>query len=278
MRLILDGTNQLYRGYYAVKGGLSHKGFPTNAILGFHRMLFSYVRRFKPDEVLIVFDSKGTNFRHEIWPEYKGTRNKDPEVQASLRKQLPVIMQLAAYCGFAIVCKNGKEADDIIGSAANCKSLITSGDKDFAQLVSKKVRLFNPNKDVIITPKNCKEYFGVEANRVIDYLTLDGDSIDNIPGVPGVGPATAIKLIEEFDDLLDIPLEKFPKKSRDAATYEIIKRNRELVTIRRDVYDVSQVDMRIGPVQLEKALKLCRRYGLQSLENSIHNLGSISNG
>ena len=269
MRLIIDGTNQMYRAFYAVKGGLSHKGVPTNAVIGFYRMMFSYLRRFQPDELLIVFDNKGKNFRHEMWPEYKGTRDKDPAIQESLRTQLPIIMQLAVYCGFCVVSKYGVEADDIIGAAANCKSLISSGDKDFAQLVSKKVRLYNPNKDAIITPKNCKQYFGVEADRIIDFLTLDGDSIDNIPGVPGVGTVTAQKLIEAYDDLLEIPLEKFPKKSRTEETYEIIRRNRELVTIRRDVYDVSNLDMRIGPASVDAAMKLCRRYGLHTLEKSI---------
>lgn len=270
MRLVADGTNQLYRGYYAVPK-LSHKGIPTNAVLGFFRMAFSYLKTYKPDEFLLVFDSKGKNFRHDFFPEYKSTRNKDPEVQKSLRIQMPIIIKLAYALGFCIVEKQGLEADDIIGTAADTKTLIISGDKDFAQLLSKKVRIYNPNKKVILTHKNCKEHYGIEPHRVIDYLTLDGDSIDGIPGVVGVGHKTAIKLIEAYDDLLEIPLDAFPKASRTPETYEIIKRNRVLVTIRRDVYDVSNLDMRIGPVD-DRAFALCDQYGLQTLKSSIKEL------
>jgi len=273
--LSVDGTNTLHRAYHAIRP-MSHKGFPTNAIVGYINILRANLRETGATHCLNSFDRPGKNFRHEIHPEYKGTRPKDPEKSKSLAKQLPVIVELLDAMGFAVFGKIGVEADDVIGSTASLYdgglAYILSGDKDFAQeLVHDHVRLINPNKKVIVSRKNCKEIYGVVAKRMVDFLMLDGDDIDNIPGIPGVGFKTAVELIEEFGKAEKIPVDRFPKKARETVnTKKILKLNRQLVTIRHDLYDANtELDLSISKVNVKAFTRICEKYGLDQIKRSV---------
>jgi DNA polymerase-1 len=273
--LSVDGTNTLHRAYHAIRP-MSFKGFPTNAIVGYVNILRANIRETGATHVLNSFDRPGKNFRHEIHANYKGDRPKDEEKSKSLKKQLPVLVELLDAMGFAVFGKKGVEADDVIGSTAALYegglAYILSGDKDFAQeLVNKHVRLINPNKGIIVSRKNCKEVYSVEAKRMIDFLMLDGDKIDCIPGVPGVGLVTAVQLIEEFGKAEKIPLERFPKKARETVNIpKLLKLNRQLVTIRHDLYDANaELDMSISKVNVKAFTRICEKYGLDQIKRSV---------
>lgn len=273
--LSVDGTNAIHRAHHAVKY-MEHKGTPTNAIIGFFAILNSNLRLIGAKKCLVTFDrTGGQNFRQILHPLYKGTRDKDPVKSAALAKQVPIICDLLEAMGISFVGKKDIEADDIIGSTAvnypDGIAYILSGDKDFAQeLIHKHVRLINPNKKIIVSRKNCKEVYGVHPKHMIDYLMLDGDSIDNIDGVPGVGPKTAIKLIEEFGKAEKIPLDRFPPKSKTVNVTKLLKLNRKLVTIRSDLYDANtELDLSISKVDVKEFTKICERYRLNSLLKTI---------
>jgi len=269
--LCVDGSNAVHRAYYAVPA-LSHNGFPTNAVVGFFSILAKALRETAANDLVIVFDHPfGTNFRKEIYAEYKAGRDKKPEVTRSLAQQIPVIVKLCRALGYSIICKRDKEADDIIGSIAaqyeDGPCHILSGDKDFAQLLSKSVKIINPNKGITVTRKNCKDVYGIEPKRVIDYLMLDGDSIDNIQGIDGIGHKTAVALIEKYGRAEDIPVEAMPKWAREnaAEVKRRLKLNRKLVTIRTDMYRIGDIELSIGKPNKEKALAICSRYGMTRL-------------
>lgn len=273
--LSVDGTNTLHRAYHAIKP-MSYNGFPTNAIVGYVNILRANIRETGATHVLNSFDRPGKNFRHKIHPNYKGDRPKDEEKSKSLRKQLPVLVELLDAMGFAVFGKKGVEADDVIGSTAAMYdgglAYILSGDKDFAQeLIHKHVRLINPNKKITVSRKNCKEVYMVEAKRMIDFLMLDGDDVDCIPGIPGVGVVTAVTLIEEFGKAEKIPLDRFPKKARETVNIsERLKLNRQLVTIRHDLYDANaELDMSISKVNVKAFTRICEKYGLDQIKRSV---------
>lgn len=269
--LVVDGTNALHRAHHAVRPTFSGKT-PTNAIVGFFAILRSNLKLTGAKYCVVTFDLPGKNFRHELDPEYKGTRIKDPAKSEALAKQLPIIIDLLVAMGITVVGKRKIEADDIIGAAAvnytGGTAYILSGDKDFAQLlVHKHVRLINPNKGIIVTYKNCKEVYKVKPKRMIDYLMLEGDKVDNIPKIPGVGEVTAVALIEEFGRAEKIPLDRFPAGARKTVNIEQrLRINRKLVTIRIDLYDANQeLDLSISKVDVKEFTKICERYGLSAL-------------
>lgn len=274
--LSVDGTNAMHRAHHAVRY-MEHKGTPTNAIIGFFAILNSNLRIIGAKKCLVTFDrTGGQNFRQILHPEYKGTREKDPVKSAALAKQVPIICDLLEAMGIAYVGKKDIEADDIIGSTAvnyeDGIAYILSGDKDFAQnLIHKHVRLINPNKKITVSRKNCKEVYGVDPKHMIDYLMLDGDDVDNIEGIPGIGHKTAIKLLEEFGKAERIPIERFPKGAQKTVNIpQRLKLNRKLVTIRSDLYDANtELDLSISKMDVKEFTKICNRYRLNSLLKTI---------
>jgi len=273
--LSVDGTNAMHRAHHAVRY-MEHKGTPTNVLVGFFGILRSNLRITGAKKCLVTFDRTGTNFRHALHPEYKGTRDKDPVKSAALAAQLPILCEMLRAYGIAYVGKKGVEADDIIGSTASNYedgiAYILSGDKDFAQeLVNKHVRLINPNKGIIVSYKNCKEVYGIAPKHVIDFLMLDGDKVDNIIGIPGVGDKTAIKLIEEFGRAEKIPLDRFPPRAQKTVNItKQLKLNRKLVTIRSDLYDAhSELDLSISKPDIAEFRDICTRYRLKQLLLSV---------
>jgi DNA polymerase-1 len=197
--LLIDGSGFIFRAFYAIPYLTNSHGFPTNALYGFGRMLDKLLMDFRPRWVSVIFDYERENFRHKIFPEYKANRVQLPE---ELAWQMPYFSPLCESLGIATYAVKGYEADDVIGTLATRLDrpvTIVTGDKDFAQLVSDRVMLFDPAKDRWSGINEIVEsYGGVTPANFVDYLAIVGDSSDNIPGVKGIGPKGAIALINHF--------------------------------------------------------------------------------
>ncbi|MFW6163749.1 MAG: DNA polymerase I [Planctomycetota bacterium] len=207
---LIDGSALAYRSYYAfVRSPLiNSKGLNTSAIYGFAAAVLRLMEQETPDRLAVVFDSSEPTFRHEQFPDYKATREKMPD---EMSEQLPLIDEVVEALGIPILREDGYEADDVIGTLARraedegWEVFIVTGDKDFMQVVSDRVKLYDAMKqdrDVeIVGPQEVEEKFGVAPEKVTDVLGLMGDSSDNIPGVRGVGEKTAAKLVQQFGSL-----------------------------------------------------------------------------
>jgi len=202
--LLVDGSSYLYRAFHALPDLRSSDGRPTGAIYGVLNMLQKLIKSERPDYLSVVFDTPAKTFRHDIFPAYKANRQKTPE---DLIAQIEPLHQLIINLGLPLIAVDGVEADDVIGTLAleadkkGIKTLIATGDKDMAQLVTENIHLIDTMKDLRMGPAEVKEKFGIQPDRFIDYLTLAGDTSDNIPGVEKVGPKTAIKWINEYGSL-----------------------------------------------------------------------------
>ncbi len=208
---LLDSYGLIYRSYFAfISRPLSAPdGANVSAVFGFFRFLFSIFDRMNPGAFAAVFDSRVPTFRHELYADYKATRQKTPE---DLHAQVPLVEEGLKLLGVPILRNDGYEADDLIACLAErCRAegrecRVISADKDLLQLVGGPVRALRPEKDSVreLGPADVLEEWGVEPERILDYLSLTGDSSDNVPGVPGIGDKTAAKLLAEFRDLDDI--------------------------------------------------------------------------
>jgi DNA polymerase-1 len=198
---LVDGSNYIYRAFYAIRELSNSKGFPTNAIYGFTNMLMKLLRDLKPQYIAVAFDLKGPTFRHEAFQQYKATRKAIPE---ALIPQISFIKDIVRGFRIPVLEKQGLEADDIIGTLAHryaregFKTVIVSGDKDFMQLISADTIMVDTMKDKTYDSQAVRERFGVGPEKVAEVLGLMGDMSDNIPGVPGVGPKTAERLIQQY--------------------------------------------------------------------------------
>lgn len=260
---LVDAYALIYRSFFAfISRPLTNaRGENTSAAFGFANFLEDLRQTHKPDYLAIVFDA-GDSFREQEYPDYKATREKMPD---DLRASLPGIRAMVEAYGDPVVELDGYEADDVIGTLATqakargIESVIVSGDKDFYQLVDEDVHLLNPGRGGPtgvsadwVDPSNAGERFGIPPEKVVDYLALIGDSADNIPGAPGVGPKTAVKLLEEFGSLeamLERAEEISGKRAREALTEHAddIRLSRRLVTIMRDLPVELDLDaLRVG--------------------------------
>ena len=204
--VLLDGSAYLYRAYHALPPLKNTKGENTGAIHGFLKALNKIMADFNPKHIGVVFDAKGKNFRHKLYDQYKANRSSMPE---ELAEQIPKLYEILDLLGYPPIIISGVEADDTIGTLSekfkrkiNIK--IFSGDKDFAQLVDKNVSIINPITLNVMDREGVKEKFDVNPENIIDYLALQGDKSDNIPGVPGVGKKTASRLINKYGDVESI--------------------------------------------------------------------------
>ena len=203
--VLVDGSSYLFRAYHARGVNLtSPSGKPTNVIYIVLNMLNKLVKEEQPDRIAVVFDAKGKTFRNDIYAEYKANRPPMPE---DLREQIEPLHQIIMAKGLPLISIEGVEADDVIGTMSReaaeqgYEVLISTGDKDMAQLVNPNVRLINTMSNHLMDEAGVQEKFNVRPDQIIDYLALMGDSSDNIPGVPKVGPKTAAKWIEEYGNL-----------------------------------------------------------------------------
>ena len=202
--VLVDGSSYIFRAYHALPPLTTANNEPCGALYGISNM-FKKLRSSYQDKVIcLIYDAKGKNFRHELYPDYKANRSATPE---DLVPQFEPIHQLTKAMGFPLICVPGVEADDVIGTltkqaeANNYKVIISTGDKDIAQLVSDKTKLVNTMTDQLLDINGVIEKFGVPPERMIDYLSLMGDKSDNIPGIPKVGPKTAVKWLNEYQSL-----------------------------------------------------------------------------
>ena len=205
--VLVDGSNYIYRAFYAIPLLTNSKGFPTNAIYGFTNMLLKLLRDLTPDYIVMTFDLKGPTARHEEFVDYKSTRKPMPD---DLIPQIPFIKDVVRGLSISVLEKQGVEADDIIGTLAkqaskrDWRTAVISGDKDLMQLVDENVTMIDTMKDKTYDVAAVKEKFGVGPDKVVEILGLMGDTSDNIPGVPGIGPKTAQRLIEEYGSVEEV--------------------------------------------------------------------------
>ncbi|MES9833415.1 MAG: DNA polymerase I [Candidatus Thiodiazotropha sp. DIVDIV] len=202
--VLVDGSSYLFRAYHALPELVNSKGEPTGAIVGVLNMLRRLFNDYHPEYIAVVFDAPGGSFRNELYPEYKANRPPMPE---DLRCQIEPLHEIIQAMGLPLVMVSGVEADDVIGTLADqasnegVKTVISTGDKDMAQLVNPLVSLVNTMSETTMDEQGVVEKFGVRPDQIIDYLALVGDSADNIPGVPKCGPKTAAKWLKSYESL-----------------------------------------------------------------------------
>ena len=204
--ILIDGSSFLYRAFYVpqLKRMQTKAGQPTGAVFGIMNMIKNLINDYPDSNVVAIFDAKGKNFRHELYEDYKANR---PSMPDELRSQIEYVHRGVKALGLPLVAVPGVEADDVIGTYAKLASeagqtvLVATGDKDLAQIVNDKVSLIDTMKKVVMDEAGVEEKFGVRAEQIIDYLALMGDTSDNIPGVPKVGPKTAVKWLLAYGSL-----------------------------------------------------------------------------
>ncbi|MDX1443396.1 MAG: DNA polymerase I [Gammaproteobacteria bacterium] len=253
--ILVDGSSYLYRAFHALPPLTTSKGKPTGAIYGVANMLRRIPDEYGSDNIAVVFDAKGKTFRDELFEEYKANR---PPMPDDLREQVEPLHELVKALGFPVLQVSGVEADDVIGTLADQaidagqRVVISTGDKDMAQLVREGMTLVNTMTGKVMDRDGVKEKFDVWPEQIIDYLALVGDTSDNIPGVPKVGPKTAAKWLNEYETL-DAIIEnaddikgKVGESLRD--NIDQLKLSRELATIRTDV----ALDVKPGELQMNE--------------------------
>ena len=237
---LIDGSAYLHRAYHAIRELATSEGRPTNATFGFTRIILKLIKEKKPDYAAVFFDVKGPTFRHKIYDDYKANRPPMPEEMAV---QIPDIKRVIQALGIPIIEKQGFEADDLIGTYARMgeeagfKPVMVTGDKDFMQLVTEISVIWDPMKDVIIDTAAIHEKHGIAPNQVVEFMGLCGDTADNIPGVPGVGPKTAQKLLAKFSTMAEIYDNLDSLKSKKAL-YAKLNENRDLAFLSRDLVTI----------------------------------------
>lgn len=277
---LIDGNAIAYRAYYTFKQRplFSPTGEPTGAVFGFTNTLLKILEDEKPDYIAVAFDRPEPTFRHNMYTEYKATRQKMPE---DMIIQLNRIKEVAEAFSVQIIEIPGYEADDIIGTIAkiaknqNIESFLVTSDKDFMQLVDDMIKIYKPGKKgnewEIIDPNGVLKYFGVHPDKVIDVLGLSGDTSDNIPGVPGIGEATATSLIRKYGTIEDIynninKIEKQSLKAKLLQNKENALLSKKLVTINTNVplnIDIQQ--LKVQEKNSDKVINLFTELGFKSL-------------
>ena len=240
--VLVDGSAYLYRAFHAMPPLTNAKGQPTGAIYGVVNMLRRLVSDYQPEVMVVIFDASGKTFRDDIYAEYKANRASMPD---DMRTQIKPLYSIVEKMGFPLLIIEGVEADDVIGTlsvqatAAGLKTVISTGDKDMAQLVNEHVTLVNTMTNTVMDVQGVIEKFGVKPSQIIDYLTLVGDTSDNIPGVPSCGPKTAVKWLAAHETL-EAVIEnaesvkgKIGEKLRDAIAH--LPMSQDLATIRLEV-------------------------------------------
>jgi len=274
--ILIDGSAVAYRAFFALIRNplVNSRGENTGAVFGFINSLMKLLNDYKPDYIAAIFDTPAPTFRHEIYSEYKSTRAKAPP---ELVEQFPLIIQAVEAFRIKTLSIEGFEADDIIGtlseqaSRLGWETLLFSGDKDFFQLVRENVKILHPRDFETFDRHGVKEKFGVFPEQVIDTLALMGDSSDNVPGIPGVGPKTAVSLINEFGDLEKV-LTDGPKRKKGKLA-ELLTNNaglarlsQNLVTIKTDCpLNLKLEDLKTQKPDLDTLVPLLRRLEFRTL-------------
>jgi DNA polymerase-1 len=273
--LIIDGHSYAYRAFHAIRELHSPSGKPTNAIYGFIKMLAKLRTSVVPTHWIVVWDGGLSAERLTALPAYKAQR---PEMPEDLESQLDEIGDYLAATGIASFCRDEVEADDVIACLARRAEqldwavVIASSDKDFMQLVSSRVGLFNPHDktEAVWTDEQVRSKTGVEPSQIVDWLSLMGDNVDNIPGVPGVGPKTAAELLRQFGSVEKIFIGLDRVKSERlrtalAGAEEAVRRNRELVRLHEVACDFLPETMAVRPPDAGRLRQLYSRWGFKTM-------------
>ena len=249
--VLVDGSSYLYRAFHALPNLSTSAGQPTGAIYGVINMIRKLIADYTPQFAAVVFDAKGKTFRHELYSKYKANRPPMPE---ELRSQISYVNDLVNALGIPLLCIEGVEADDVIATlarqatSAGLKTLVSTGDKDLAQIVDDQVSLVDTMQDKRLNIAGVEQKFGVVPEHIVDYLALIGDTSDNIPGVPKVGPKTATKWLKTYGSLEQVIQRADEVKGKVGdnlrASVEQLPLSKQLVTVKDDV------DMQISPTEL----------------------------
>lgn len=257
--ILVDGSSYLYRAFHALPPLMNSRGEPTGAAYGVANMLRKLLNDYDPDYIAVVFDAKGKTFRDDLYAEYKSHR---PPMPDDMRCQIEPLHDVIRAMGLPLLIIDGVEADDVIGTLAHLATeagldtLISTGDKDMAQLVNEHVSLINTMSNTLLDPAGVETKFGIPPTLIIDYLTLMGDSVDNIPGVPNVGPKTAVKWLKEYGSLDGIVAHAQEIKGKVGdnlrAHLKELPLSRQLTTIRLDVpLTLKPLDLRREPINTD---------------------------
>jgi DNA polymerase-1 len=287
--LIVDGHAYAYRAFYAIRELRSPSGEATNAIFGFIKMLMKMRAALSPSHGVVVWDGGLNAERLAALPGYKAQR---PELPADLGAQIDEIVSYLEAAGVASFCRDGVEADDFIGSVARYAAgegwevVVASSDKDFMQLVGPGIGLLNPNdkSEAVWGAEQVRHKTGVGPAQVADWLALVGDAVDNIPGVPGVGPKTAADLLGQFGSvegiygrLGEVRSERLRGALRDSA--EAVRRNQKLVRLQVDLgCEFSLEDFALKPARAERLAELYRRWGFRTLLAEVEGKAAKTDG
>lgn len=240
--VLVDGSSYLFRAFHALPPLTNSKGQPTGAVYGVINMLNKLVEEYKPEQIAVVFDAKGKTFRNDMYQEYKAHR---PPMPDDLRSQIAPLYEIVEALGYPMIIVPEVEADDVIGTYAQqasemkIKTLISTGDKDLAQLVNSHVTLINTMNNYLMDEAGVMEKFDVPPSAIIDYLALMGDSADNIPGIPKVGPKTAAKWLKQYQTLDNLVAHADEIKGKVGESFrdnlDQLPLSKQLTTIKCDV-------------------------------------------
>lgn len=271
--LLIDGENILHQSFHKFEKLKSTDGKPSGAIFGFFRSLHGFLHRWDPDEVIITFDNGHSPYRDALLPDYKGHRKNISVDYESLQSQKRIIMGMLKLLRIKYVFDKHNstkyEGDDflaylVLNKKPTEKVIIISSDKDFNQLIGKDVKINNPRKDEMIHQGNCKELFGYSPEETVDYLSMVGDTSDDIKGIPGIGPVKARKILDEYGTL-----DKF-LEHHQTSHVEIAERNKKLIDLRLFQKEVplSKLPMKKfanKEIKYKKFKEVCIEYSLASL-------------
>ena len=278
--LLVDAYSMIYRAFFAIRSLTGPQGQPVNAIYGFTKMLRKLLVERRPTHCAVVFDLGAPRKRLTVLPSYKQQR---PPTPPDLDSQLPAIREVLSMLRVATVEIDGEEADDIIATLATLgkrdemRVLIASNDKDFAQLVTPGVELLRPNSDqgTVFDAVAVEDRYGVRPDQIVDFLSLLGDSVDNIPGVPGVGEKTAAELLRRYNDienLLSHSQEIARPKLRDSLTAaaDRLRKNRALIALHKDLpLPVGLPDLKVQLPRYAELVGLLKQFGFKSLVSEL---------
>ena len=271
---LIDGSGYIFRAFYALPIMTAPDGTPVNAVYGFMTMFMRLLSNINCDYCIVLFDAKRQNFRNQIFADYKATR---PELPEQLKPQFDLIHEAVQVLNLPYVLQEGYEADDLIATyareavEAGYEAVVVSGDKDLMQLIGKGVSYYDGMKDKFFTPEDVKEKFGVYPDKVVEVQALSGDKIDNVPGVPGIGPKTAAELVNAYGSVEGVL--QHADDIKQVKRREIIKENAEnarislqLVTLNKNVpVERPLADFKCRAPHLDEVMAFVDRLGFKSI-------------
>lgn len=282
--VVIDSHSLIYQVFHAMAEMTSPDGRPVNALYGFTRDLLDILKRYQPDFLFCAFDLSEITFRNELYDQYKAHRDPMPE---ALRAQIPEIHRMVTALTIPILELDGYEADDILatvaktvdGQSGNC--LLVTSDKDCRQLITDRVQMLNLRKNQVYGAEELQNDWGIRPDQVVDFQSMVGDSVDNVPGIPTIGPKTATQLLEQFGTLDAVLAStdqiKGKKAERIAESADLARLSRQLVRLDNQTpIEIDWQQGRVGEIDTTAALELCQEFGFRSLSDRISELGSTT--